>query len=108
MAEYNHVREHEVPEITGARLATRVVTPSPTAAAGFTATAGAPNPAKTRRANLGQGFAETAVFLGNGLEPGMTVTGPAIIEETFTTIVVYPGWTAKVDDARDYELVKDC
>ena len=24
---------------------------------------------------------------------------PAIIEETFTTIVVYPGWKARVDDA---------
>jgi N-methylhydantoinase A len=34
------------------------------------------------------------------------VTGPAIIEETFTTIVVYPGWKAEVDDAGDYELTR--
>jgi N-methylhydantoinase A len=32
--------------------------------------------------------------------------GPAVIEETFTTIVVYPGWKAQVDDAGDYELRK--
>ena len=31
---------------------------------------------------------------------------PGIIEETFTTIVVYPDWNARVDDAGDYELVR--
>jgi N-methylhydantoinase A len=31
---------------------------------------------------------------------------PAIIEETFTTIVVYPGWKAQLDDAGDYELTR--
>ena len=73
---------------------------------GFTATGQAPRPAKTRRANLGQGFAETPIYLGADLAPGMEVPSPAIIEETFTTIVVYPGWTARVDDAGDYELIK--
>ena len=34
------------------------------------------------------------------------VPGPAIIEETFTTIGVYPGWQAVVDDAGDYELTR--
>ncbi len=106
MAEYNHIREHEVPEITGARLVTRVHTPSPKVTSGFSATAAAPTPAKTRRANLGEGFAETPVFLGGDLAPGMSIAGPAIVEESFTTIVVYPGWTARVDDAGDYELVR--
>jgi N-methylhydantoinase A len=32
--------------------------------------------------------------------------GPAIIEESFTTIVVYPGWTASVDDVGDYEMTR--
>ncbi|MCB2077760.1 MAG: hydantoinase/oxoprolinase family protein [Novosphingobium sp.] len=107
MAEYNHIREHETPEISGVRLAAHVPTTVPDAKGGFTATAGAPKPAKTRRANLGKGFAETPVYLGRDLEPGMEVPSPAIIEETFTTIVVYPGWKARVDDAGDYELVKD-
>ncbi|MDE8650297.1 hydantoinase/oxoprolinase family protein [Novosphingobium album (ex Liu et al. 2023)] len=106
MAEYNHIREHEVPEVSGVRLAAHVTTPSPRVTAGFTASAGAPVPAKHRRANLGQGFGETPVYLGRDLRPGMAVPSPAIIEETFTTIVVYPGWTARVDDAGDYELVK--
>ncbi len=106
MEEYNHIREHEVPEVTGVRLASHVVTASPGASAGFTAKAAPAKPAKTRRANLGQGFAEVPVFLGADLAPGSTVASPAIIEETFTTIVVYPGWKARVDDAGDYELVR--
>jgi N-methylhydantoinase A len=106
MAEYNHIREHETPEISGVRLAAQVATPSPDAAGGFSAPASTPKPAKTRRANLGQGFAETPIYRGADLVPGDEVASPAIIEETFTTIVVYPGWKARVDDAGDYELVK--
>ena len=106
MAEYNHIREHEVPEVAGVRLAAHVATPSPRASGGFTASGKAPVPAKHRRANLGQGFAEVPVFLGRDLEPGMEVPSPAIIEETFTTIVVYPGWKAQVDAAGDYQLAK--
>ncbi|MDG2003456.1 MAG: hydantoinase/oxoprolinase family protein, partial [Novosphingobium sp.] len=106
MAEYNHVRDHETPEISGVRLAAHVVTTSPQAKAGYTATASAPEPAKQRRANLGQGFADTPVYLGEELQPGQQIAAPAIIEESFTTIVVYPGWTARIDDAGDYELVR--
>jgi N-methylhydantoinase A len=106
MAEYNHIREHEVPEVAGVRLATRVATPSPASAAGFTAPVASATPAKSRRANLGQGFADTPVFNGAKLAAGTEIPAPAIIEETFTTIVVYPGWKARVDDAGDYELVK--
>jgi N-methylhydantoinase A len=62
--------------------------------------------ARTRRANLGGGYRETHVFLGSHLRPGHEVVGPAIVEETFTTIVVYPGWRAQVDDAGDYELTR--
>ena len=106
MEEYNHIREHEVPEVTGVRLASHVVTPSPAAGAGFTAPASTAKPAKTRRANLGKGFGDVPVYLGSELAPGMSVPSPAIIEESFTTIVVYPGWNARVDDAGDYELVR--
>ena len=106
MAEYNHIREHEVPEISGIRLVAQVVTPSPDATGGFAASGDMPKPAKARRANLGKGFAETPIYLGSELHPGQEVASPAIIEESFTTIVVYPGWKARVDDAGDYELIK--
>ena len=55
-------------------------------------------------ANLGQGFNATDIYRGSDLGPGHFVPGPAIIEEAFTTIVVYPGWNARLDDAGDYEL----
>ena len=105
MAEYNHIRDHEVPEVTGVRLASRVLTPSPSAAGGAVTPSAPPAPTKTRHANLGQGFAEVPVYLGSQLAPGHVVQSPAIIEEVFTTIVVYPGWQAQVDATGDYELV---
>jgi len=107
MEEYGHIREHEMPEITGVRLATSVATASPPVSHGFSAPAKPALVAKTRRANLGHGYHDTAICVGSSLQPGHQVTGPAIIEETFTTIVVYPGWTATVDDAGDYELTRN-
>ena len=106
MEEYGHVREGEVPEITGVRLATYVDTSSPIVAKGFSAPTVAAKAAKRRRANLGDGYKETNIFMGSRLKPGDEVVGPAIIEETFTTIVVYPRWQAHVDDAGDYELTR--
>jgi N-methylhydantoinase A len=106
MEEYGHIREHEVPEVTGVRLAASVKTASPVVNRGFTAPSVAARVVKTRRANLGDGYKETNIFLGTDLAPGHAVPGPAIIEETFTTIVVYPGWRAVVDDAGDYELTR--
>lgn len=106
MEEYGHIREGEMPEITGVRLTAFVETTSPSVGAGFTAERHAAQPAKTRRANLGEGFKTTNVFLGSQLRPGHEIKGPAIIEESFTTIVVYPGWQAHVDDAGDYELTR--
>ena len=32
--------------------------------------------------------------------------GPAVIADTFTTIVVYPGWRAELDGAGDYVLTR--
>jgi N-methylhydantoinase A len=106
MEEYGHIREGETPEIVGVRLATYVETAAPEARKGFSAAKTAAPVAKTRRANLGAGFQETRIYNGAELKPGHEVMGPAIIEETFTTIVVYPDWKAEVDDAGDYELTR--
>jgi N-methylhydantoinase A len=106
MEEYGHVREGEIPEVVGVRLSTYVETPAPRTAGGFTAAKVAAPVAKTRRANLGEGYRQTHVYRGADLEPGHQIVAPAIIEETFTTIVVYPGWSAQVDDAGDYQLTR--
>ena len=106
MEEYGHIRETELPELTGVRLLTYVETPSPAVGHGFTAPRNRAPVAGTRLANLGHGFQKTDIFRAAALEPGHEIIGPAIIEETFTTIVVYPGWIARVDDAGDYEMTR--
>jgi N-methylhydantoinase A len=104
LAEFGHVRDDEMPEITGLRLVTAVPTPSPRVQAGTSAPCTAATASRSRRAHLGRGYVDTPVFRGSELIPGHQITGPAIIEETFTTIVVYAGWQARVDDAGDYLL----
>ena len=48
------------------------------------------------------GFTETACYDGNSLRNGNTITGPAIIEERRTTVVVPKGWQIKVDHYGNY------
>jgi N-methylhydantoinase A len=103
-AEYGHARLAEEPEITGVRVLGFAEVSAPCFGAGHSAPQREPAPTRTRRANLGDGFKETAVYRGPALRPGDLVRSPAIVEETFTTIVVYPGWAVRVDDAGDYAL----
>lgn len=105
-AEYSYARREEQPEITGVRLITRAASPKPPLGNGEISERRVAQTTKTRRANLGDGFAETPIFSGPELERGDVVPGPAIIEEVFTTIVVYPLWKAVLDDAGDYVLIR--
>lgn len=105
-AQYGHARDGEAPEITGVRLVASTEIPKPYFTGGFAARHRAARPVKQRRANLGQGFSATDIYHGSDLAPGHYIAGPAIIEEAFTTIVVYPGWDARLDDAGDYELTR--
>jgi len=50
------------------------------------------------------GEVELAVHLGEQIEPGTSITGPALVIEPETTIVVYPGWTAHVSELGNYRL----
>ena len=47
---------------------------------------------------------DALVYVGTDLSPGAVIAGPAIIEEPTTTIVVYPGATARVTARRNYML----
>ncbi len=102
--EYGHSRRAEPPEVTGVRLVATVEVKKPDFAGGTTATCYDPKPHSARPANLGAGFQSTRVYRGVDLRPGAMLSAPAIIEESFTTIAVYPGWRALVDDAGDYIL----
>jgi N-methylhydantoinase A len=46
----------------------------------------------------------TAIFKPEDIRPGSVVHGPAIIEEPTTTLVIYPGMSARVSGAGNYLL----
>lgn len=49
---------------------------------------------------------QTGVFLRENLSPGDDITGPAIIAEDIATIVVEPGWSARVNAHNDIILTR--
>ena len=57
-----------------------------------------------RSAFFGDGFVETPVLDGTVLAPGATVTGPALIEEPFTVVVLAPGNTCRLDEHGNYDI----
>ena len=68
-------------------------------------TARRPKPPAARPAYFGSGDSrKTPVFRGEALSPGDVITGPAIIEEPTTTIVVYPQMSARVSASGHYIL----
>jgi len=56
----------------------------------------APAPSATRQVYFG-GWRDTPIHRREALLPGMTVTGPAIVEQPDTTTVIEPGMRARVD-----------
>jgi len=59
--------------------------------------AAVPAPAAPRERHVGLWDRAVPVHKRDALAPGTTVAGPAIIEERETTIVILPGWSARVD-----------
>jgi N-methylhydantoinase A len=52
----------------------------------------------------GQGFIETRVYDGPSVRAGNLISGPAIIDEPATTIVIYPGQEAMLDHYETYVI----
>jgi N-methylhydantoinase A len=52
----------------------------------------------------GLGFVDTKVYSGPAIKPGNLISGPAIIEEPATTIVVYPNQEAMLDHYQTYVI----
>ena len=61
----------------------------------------------SRPVYFGSGFVEAPTFDGGLLGVGVSVSGPALIEERFTVIVIPPGWTAELLESFSFELTKD-
>ncbi len=60
----------------------------------------------TRRVYFGDinDYRETNIYDGDRLERGMMVTGPAVVEQQNTTIVVFPGQKLEVSEFGDFVL----
>jgi len=68
-------------------------------------TSGDNAPVAHRSAYFGSiGRVETPIYHGNALCRGAHISGPAIIEEPTTTLVVYPGMSARLSNADNYLL----
>ena len=50
------------------------------------------------------GIHQATIYDGDALEPGMSFAGPAIIEESGTTVVIPPGLPCHVDDYGNYHI----
>jgi N-methylhydantoinase A len=77
-------------------------------AAAETKAKGAVEPFASRRTYLDEmGSVETPIYKGLDLPRGARIRGPAIIEEPTTTIVIYPGTSARVSDADNFILQRN-
>jgi N-methylhydantoinase A len=93
------------PLLRGVRLVAKGFTPKP----GRLAEAGAVRDADqarkgSRPVHFGREFVETPVYDGHALGPGSSVTGPALVEEPFTVVVVPPGSSLVLDEHGNYDI----
>ncbi|MFB4295066.1 hydantoinase/oxoprolinase family protein [Actinomadura sp. NTSP31] len=97
-------RDPDAPiELGTARLAITAPTgglPRPAVPAG----GAAPVPAGHRSVLLPAGRFDAAVFARGGLRHGDALTGPVIVEQDDTTVLVPPGWSLEVGAAGDLHL----
>jgi N-methylhydantoinase A len=49
-------------------------------------------------------YSTVPVYDGGALRAGHEIKGPAIVEETFTTVVIYPGHRARIDGYGNYRI----
>ena len=59
-------------------------------------------PDRIRPAYFGNGWVDTSIYLGERLPAGTEISGPAVIEEATSTLVVYPGAVATVSAGGRY------
>jgi len=52
-----------------------------------------------------QGIHEATIYDGLKFEPGMEVSGPAVIQEPSVTLVVQPGHSVRADDFGNYHVI---
>ncbi|HEX2738219.1 MAG TPA: hydantoinase/oxoprolinase family protein, partial [Acidimicrobiia bacterium] len=96
---------NQQPLVRGVRLIARGTTPKPDRLAPLGTVTDATKARRgSRPAYFGVEFVDTLVYDGSLLGAGATVTGPALVEEPFTVVVVPPGATLTLDVNGNYEL----
>ena len=96
---------NQPPLIRGVRLVARVATPKPDRFA-VLGTVDSADAARigSRPAYFGVEYVDTPVYDGPRLAAGAAITGPALVQEPFTVVVVPPGARLTLDPTGNYEL----
>jgi len=102
-ARFAHSDEADVVEIATLRLAAigRMPDPELADAAGASGDPAPPVPSGSRRVWLDDAWVEAAIYQRGDIDAGASLTGPAIIEEAFTTLVVPARWTVTMTPSGD-------
>jgi N-methylhydantoinase A len=108
--ERSFAKPDEPVHIIGAKVTTRRPSEKPLWSSGDVpeGAAGAADPFDTREVyfDASSGWTTTPIYAGEILEAGARLPGPAIVEEPDTTIVVYPGWSCRLDPTHVYHLTR--
>jgi N-methylhydantoinase A len=101
---YGHMAQAEAVEIVNFQVTAIGLIPKPDMRT-FDTTDVPAIPQATRQAYFSADDAcDVPVFARNQLQPGMRITGPAVIEEKTSTSVIYPGQRAEVDAYLNIEV----
>jgi N-methylhydantoinase A len=102
---YGHMAQAEAVEIVNFQATAISLIPKPRLKTFGRAAGVQASPCGTRQAhfNATEG-ADVPVWRRSALSPGMRVEGPAVIEEKTSTIVLYPGQRAQVDEYLNIEV----
>ncbi len=102
---YGHMAENEIVEIVNFKVVAVGPIAKPTLRPAAATSGERPAPLEIRKAWFGgDGEHDTPVWLRKQLGPGLHIEGPAIVEEKTSTIVIYPGQTARVDEYLNLEI----
>lgn len=102
---YGHHDPGGTVELVKLRVVGIGVSPKMSQAAAQPTTTRRPAPDRTRPVYLAEhGTGSIAIYAGSGLRPGDVVSGPALIEEPTTTILLQRGDTVRVDRYDNYLL----
>jgi len=102
---HTYAARDEEPLVRQVRLRARGITRKPALPRTEATTAPLASALRSRRPAYFDGeFLDTPVYDGERVGCGHEIEGPAIIEERFTTIVLYPGHRARLDENANYQI----